>query len=346
MAGGRDRLAMARAATTRPAHRSSRSSRRGSRAKTAAQVESSRLGFRLRRRAVADPAVRCGRGHRRAADRPRCRSRKPWFLGLANIRGNLLQRRRLSPPFSAARPGRARRAARLVLFGAACGDMNAGIVVAARARTAQPRRAAAAAPPTRSAADWYAQRWMDADGNAWQEIDLGAARARSRVSAGRRLSAARGEAAGATDECGGTMALETAEAVRRTMRRRRRTRGPRLRRRRRRSGWIAARDGSLRSARRRRRSMDQLRTAAQRRAGASKLPMIGNLPIVRQFQVLGVLLVALRRARRADAVPRQPRDVAAGAATPRRRPRCRCCRSGSRAASALAAQGQARRSPR
>jgi twitching motility protein PilI len=30
---------------------------------------------------------------------------------------------------------------------------------------------APAAPPA-EAPGWYAQRWIDADGNAWQEIDL------------------------------------------------------------------------------------------------------------------------------------------------------------------------------
>jgi hypothetical protein len=59
---------------------------------------------------------------------------------------------------------------RLVLFGPRGGELNAGIVVPARAGLAQPRRARARAAARRPA--WYAQRWMDGDGNAWQEIDL------------------------------------------------------------------------------------------------------------------------------------------------------------------------------
>jgi hypothetical protein len=30
----------------------------------------------------------------------------------------------------------------------------------------------APAAPSAGAPAWYAQRWIDADGNAWQEIDL------------------------------------------------------------------------------------------------------------------------------------------------------------------------------
>ena len=38
--------------------------------------------------------------------------------------------------------------------------------------------------------------------------------------------------------------------------------------------------------------MEQLRTASNTAPAASKLPMIGNLPVVRQFQILGVLTIA------------------------------------------------------
>src|SRR5690348_18479257 len=38
--------------------------------------------------------------------------------------------------------------------------------------------------------------------------------------------------------------------------------------------------------------MEQLRTASNTAPAPSRLPMIGNLPVVRQFQILGVLTVA------------------------------------------------------
>lgn len=137
--------------------------------KTAAQVESSRLGFAcggaqwLIRLAdagevIAVPAM---------ADVPLTR---PWFLGLANIRGNLYSvidfagflGRGNAPPASQNR---------LVLFGPRAGDLNAGVVVP---RVLGLRNLAELAPAAASAdaPSWYAQRWIDADGNAWQEIDL------------------------------------------------------------------------------------------------------------------------------------------------------------------------------
>jgi twitching motility protein PilI len=137
--------------------------------KTAAQVESSRLGLacggdqwllRLSDagEVIAVPAL---------ADVPLT---KPWFRGLANIRGNLY-----SVIDFAGFLGRGNVPAashnRLVLFGARAGELNAGIVVA---RVLGLRNLAELAPaaPSADAPAWYAQRWIDADGNAWQEIDL------------------------------------------------------------------------------------------------------------------------------------------------------------------------------
>jgi twitching motility protein PilI len=50
--------------------------------------------------------------------------------------------------------------------------MNAGIVVP---RVLGLRNLAELAPaaPAAEPPPWYAQRWMDGDGRAWQEIDLG-----------------------------------------------------------------------------------------------------------------------------------------------------------------------------
>jgi twitching motility protein PilI len=137
--------------------------------KTAAQVESSRLGLAsageqwLLRLADAGEVIAVPT----LADVPLT---KPWFRGLANIRGNLY-----SVIDFAGFLGRGNVPAashnRLVLFGPRTGDLNAGIVVG---RVLGLRNLAELAPaaPAADAPAWYAQRWIDADGNAWQEIDL------------------------------------------------------------------------------------------------------------------------------------------------------------------------------
>jgi len=95
---------------------------------------------------------------------------KPWFRGLANIRGNLysvidfagfLGRGNVAPASHN----------RLVLFGPRAGELHAGIVVSQVLGLRNLAELAPAAAPSGAHA-WYAQRWIDADGNAWQEIDL------------------------------------------------------------------------------------------------------------------------------------------------------------------------------
>ena len=95
---------------------------------------------------------------------------RPWFLGVANIRGNLFSVVDFSC-FLGAEPIGAAAATRLVLFGARACELNAGIVVQ---RVLGLRNVAELAPASipADAHDWYAQRWMDDEGNAWQEIDL------------------------------------------------------------------------------------------------------------------------------------------------------------------------------
>jgi twitching motility protein PilI len=95
---------------------------------------------------------------------------RPWYLGVANIRGNLYSvvdfarfLAREAPPSGGQ--------ARLVLFGPRVGEMNAGIVVHRVLGLRNIAELAPAAPP-QDAPAWYAQRWMDGDGHAWQEIDL------------------------------------------------------------------------------------------------------------------------------------------------------------------------------
>jgi len=137
--------------------------------KTAAQVESSRLGLSsggarwLVRLADAGEVITM-------PSIVKVPMTREWFLGVANIRGNLFSvvdfagfLGHEAPPVAAA--------TRLVLFGPRVGELNAGIVVS---RVLGLRNLADLAPvPTPAdAAPWFAQRWMDGDGNAWQEIDL------------------------------------------------------------------------------------------------------------------------------------------------------------------------------
>ena len=137
--------------------------------KTAAQVESSRLGLFARGQRwlmrLADAGEVITMPQIVAVPMTR-----PWFLGVSNIRGNLysvidfsgfLGADLLAPSAST----------RLVLFGARACDLNAGIVVQ---RVLGLRNVAELAPAETpaDAHEWYAQRWMDEDGNGWQEIDL------------------------------------------------------------------------------------------------------------------------------------------------------------------------------
>jgi twitching motility protein PilI len=137
--------------------------------KTAAQVESSRLG------------LACG-GERwliRLSDAGEVVTLPeiipvpltlPWYAGIANIRGNLysvIDFARFLARDSALVGG----ASRLVVFGARAGGINAGIVVQQVLGLRNIAELAPTAPPEDAPA-WYAQRWMDGDGHAWQEIDL------------------------------------------------------------------------------------------------------------------------------------------------------------------------------
>jgi len=141
-------------------------------AKTTAQVEQSRLGLAaagaqwLIRLAdagevIAVPAM---------ATVPMTR---PWYLGIANIRGNLYGcidfGGFLGHPVEA--PAPSAMTTRMVLFGPRVGDLRAGLVVnrvMGLRNLAELRETAAAA----GAPAWYGPRWSEPDGTVWQEIDL------------------------------------------------------------------------------------------------------------------------------------------------------------------------------
>jgi twitching motility protein PilI len=137
--------------------------------KTAAQVESSRLGLSsgsdrwLIRLADAGEVVTVPQ----IVPVPLT---KPWFLGVANIRGNLYSVVDFAKYLGRDAP-LANSQTRLVLFGPRVGELNAGLVVHRVLGLRNIAELAPAAPP-QDAPAWYAQRWMDGDGNAWQEIDL------------------------------------------------------------------------------------------------------------------------------------------------------------------------------
>jgi twitching motility protein PilI len=140
--------------------------------KTAAQVESSRLGFA------------CG-GERfliRLADAAEVVAvppiagvplTQPWFLGLANIRGNLYSvvdfagfiRRETVVAHGAGGQSR------LILFGPRAGDLKAGVVVQG-VLGLRNLAELTPAPPVAGAPSWYGQRWVDADAGTWQEVEL------------------------------------------------------------------------------------------------------------------------------------------------------------------------------
>ena len=141
-------------------------------AKTAAQVEQSRLGvgccgeqwlIRLADagEVIAVPAV---------ATVPLTH---PWYLGIANIRGNLygvidfgafLGESTEPAPTGAG-------AARLVLFGPRVGELRAGLVVQ-RVLGLRNLSDLEQADAPDGAPSWYGSRWSDREGGTWQEIDL------------------------------------------------------------------------------------------------------------------------------------------------------------------------------
>jgi len=140
--------------------------------KTTAEVESSRLGLAsagqqwLIRLAEAGEVIAM----------PQLVSvplTKTWFLGLANIRGNLysvVDFAGFLGPEATARHA-AGGTSRLVLFGPRVGELRVGIMVPRVLGLRNLAELAPAGPPA-SVRPWYGQRWIDPGGGEWQEIDL------------------------------------------------------------------------------------------------------------------------------------------------------------------------------
>src|SRR5215468_374937 len=141
-------------------------------AKTAAQVEQSRLGVAcggeqwLIRLADAGEVIAIPQ----LAAVPRT---KPWYLGIANIRGNLYGvidfAGFLGRPVDATAPGSGQ--ARLVLFGPRVGELRAGIIVQRVLGLRNLAELVQGGSPAGAPA-WYGSRWTDSDGRTWQEVDL------------------------------------------------------------------------------------------------------------------------------------------------------------------------------
>jgi twitching motility protein PilI len=137
--------------------------------KTAAQVESSRLGIACGERRWL---IRLGDAGEVIAVPPvvTVPLTKPWFLGLANIRGNLYSVIDF-PAFLGEGKVEAAALARLVLLSPRGGE-SVGIVVE---RVLGLRNLAqfASEPMEDGAPSWQVARWRDAEGVSWREIDLG-----------------------------------------------------------------------------------------------------------------------------------------------------------------------------
>jgi twitching motility protein PilI len=137
--------------------------------KTTAQVESSRLGL----------AANGARWLIRLADAGEVITvpqivtvpmTKPWFLGVANIRGNLYTVVDFAA-FLGGEPVSTAGSTRLLLFGTRAGELNAGVVVQ-RVLGLRNLNDLAPAPAAAERKPWFAERWTDGEGDAWQEIDL------------------------------------------------------------------------------------------------------------------------------------------------------------------------------
>ncbi|HKV88094.1 MAG TPA: chemotaxis protein CheW [Candidatus Dormibacteraeota bacterium] len=99
---------------------------------------------------------------------------KPWYLGVANIRGNLYSvidfAGFLGHAIEPAAAGSSQ-SARMVLFGPRVGELRAGLVVSRVLGLSNLAELESADPPAAAPA-WYGACWTDRSGGGWQEIDL------------------------------------------------------------------------------------------------------------------------------------------------------------------------------
>jgi twitching motility protein PilI len=141
-------------------------------AKTAAQVESSRLGLAC---GGARWLIRLGDAAEVIAVPPIAEVplTKPWFRGLANIRGNLYTVVDFAGFLGreAAVAHGAASQSRLIIFGPRAGELRAGVIVQS-VLGLRNLAELAPAPPVPDAPAWYGPRWADAEGGEWQEIEL------------------------------------------------------------------------------------------------------------------------------------------------------------------------------
>jgi twitching motility protein PilI len=141
-------------------------------AKTAAQVEQSRLGIAC---AGEQWLIRLADAGEVTAVPPTASVplTKPWYLGVANIRGNLYGvidfAGFLGHPLEPIAPGTSQ--TRLVLFGPRVGELRAGLVVHRVLGLRNLAELSKSEPPAGAPA-WYGARWTETGGAVWQEIDL------------------------------------------------------------------------------------------------------------------------------------------------------------------------------
>lgn len=141
-------------------------------AKTAAQVESSRLGLAC---GGERWLVRLGDAAEVIAVPPIAAVplTEPWFRGLANIRGNLYTVVDFAGFLGreAAVAHGAASQSRLIIFGPRAGELRAGVIVQS-VLGLRNLAELALAPPVPDAPAWYGPRWVAADRGEWQEIEL------------------------------------------------------------------------------------------------------------------------------------------------------------------------------
>lgn len=98
---------------------------------------------------------------------------RPWYLGIANIRGNLYSvidfAGFLGHAIEPVTPGAAQ--ARMVLFGPRVGELRAGLVVTRVLGLSNLAELVRGDTPADAPA-WYGARWTDKADGVWQEIDL------------------------------------------------------------------------------------------------------------------------------------------------------------------------------